>query len=423
LKRLVLLFLTILLLFAGRPSALAEEREPLSTLRLKTDFNLWKVNLDRADWIKEYPKLFWNGLPIVLPDYIDEEVQSETNRFIEKDLVAGVDFFAVRDYLKRNVTPEVYREREDVIIRKAEDGSIKFDGFAFNGQEVDLEQTFYLIKRAYLLGEPDVRVTLKTIPAAVTVEDPELISDGIIELIATGETDYGGSPANRINNIRVGLNRYNGWLVPPGETASVIKRLGRVDETTGYLPELVIKGDKTIPEYGGGLCQVSTTVFRSILFAGLPITARRNHSYAVSYYDPQGLDATIYIPNPDLKFINDTEHHILLQTRMVGSKAFSNVYGTNVDRHVSLIGPYYYDYVTAPPARTEYSDELPKGEEKIVGGQHDGFKASWYRRISYRDETKEDEIYHIYSDYEARPLYKIIGTGPEDAGKTAESED
>ena len=209
--------------------------------------------------------------------------------------------------------------------------------------------------------------------------------------------------------IRVGLASFNGQLVAPGVETGAGKMLGKVDGSTGYLQELVIKGDKTVPEYGGGLCQVSTTLYRSVLFAALPVTERRNHSYAVSYYDPQGLDATIYPPNPDMKFINDTPNYILIQTTIVGNKAYSNIYGTHVNRHVDLIGPYYYDYKPIPPPRTEYSDKLPVGTKQMLGGAHAGFKASWYRRISYDDGSKKDVLEHIFSSYEARPLYTLIG--------------
>lgn len=384
--------------------------DPLENIRLKTDFNIWKVNLNRSGWFTDYPKLSWNSFEVKLPPYLEDRYQEEVDRYLENKMVKGVDYSAVQSYLEKWVAPDLHREKQDVTISMADDGNVVFEGFAFSGQEVDFEKTFYLVKEAYLKNEQDIRVPLKTIPPTVAVQSQELIDKGIVELIATGETDYSGSPSNRRNNIRVGLSRFDGWLIPPTETASVIQKLGPVTGQTGYLPELVIKGNKTIPEYGGGLCQVSTTLFRSILFAGLPIVERKNHSYAVSYYDPQGLDATIYIPNPDLKFTNDTDHYILIQTTTIGDKAYSNVYGMSPDRHVDLIGPWYYSYRRAPAAKVEYSDQLPPGKKEILSGSHDGFEASWYRRISYAEEGKEDFIEHIYSRYEARGLFSVIGS-------------
>ncbi len=388
--------------------AFADE-EPLTSMRIKTDFNIWKVNLKRADWIKDYPELSWNGFDIKLPHYLTNDQAQETSKYLSEVIKKGVDKTEVKAYLDQVVAPEVTREKQDVTIDLDDKGEVVFDGFAFHGQEIDYEKAYHLFREAYLKGEEDVRLPLKQIDPEVKVLSEELKDKGIQSLISTGETDFSGSPYNRRNNIKVGLNSFNAKLIAPDQETGAGDILGRVDATTGYLQELVIKGDKTIPEYGGGLCQVSTTVYRSILFGGFPITERRNHSYAVSYYDPQGLDATIYPPSVDMKFKNDTDHYILLQTTTVGNKAYSNVYGTPVARHVDLIGPYYYDYKSIPPSRTEYTDKLKPGEKQIVGGAHAGFKASWYRRISHADESKEDIIEHIYSDYEARPLYTLIG--------------
>ena len=395
--------------------------DELSHIRIKTDFNIWKVNLNRHDWTNNYFKSFWNDIEVRLPENLNPELQKGTEANLSTESIKGIDFVEIKDYLDKYVAPEINREKQDVTISLDEEGKPIFEGFAFSGQSIDYEKAFYLIRDAFLKGEEDVRLPIKVDPATVTVS-PELEEKGIIELIGMGETDYSGSPYNRRSNIRVGLSRFNGWLIPPKEKVSVIKKLGAVNQYTGYLPELVIKGDKTIPEYGGGLCQVSTTVYRSILFSGLPINERRNHSYAVSYYDPQGLDATIYIPSPDLKFTNDTEDHILIQTTMIDNKAYSNIYGTAVDRHVDLIGPWYYSYRNPPPTRIETTSQLAPGEKEIVGGAHAGFQASWYRRISHGDESKEDIIEHIYSNYQARPLYMMVGEeGP--AAPTTDSSD
>ena len=395
--------------------------DELSHIRIKTDCNIWKVNLNRHDWTNNYFKSFWNDIEVRLPENLNPELQKGTEANLSTESIKGIDFVEIKDYLDKYVAPEINREKQDVTISLDEEGKPIFEGFAFSGQSIDYEKAFYLIRDAFLKGEEDVRLPIKVDPATVTVS-PELEEKGIIELIGMGETDYSGSPYNRRSNIRVGLSRFNGWLIPPKEKVSVIKKLGAVNQYTGYLPELVIKGDKTIPEYGGGLCQVSTTVYRSILFSGLPINERRNHSYAVSYYDPQGLDATIYIPSPDLKFTNDTEDHILIQTTMIDNKAYSNIYGTAVDRHVDLIGPWYYSYRNPPPTRIETTSQLAPGEKEIVGGAHAGFQASWYRRISHGDESKEDIIEHIYSNYQARPLYMMVGEeGP--AAPTTDSSD
>lgn len=162
---------------------------------------------------------------------------------------------------------------------------------------------------------------------------------GISALIGEGTSDFKGSPSNRIHNIKVATQRYNGLLIKPGEEFTFVKYLGEVDGEHGYLPELVIKKNITEPEFGGGICQVSSTAFRAAIYSGLKITARRNHAYPVSYYNPQGMDATVYVPNPDLKFINNTPGYILIQTKIVGTKLTFSFYGTDDGRTTSVDGP------------------------------------------------------------------------------------
>lgn len=402
-----LLLLPIVLVALLYPGG-AMAAEPLSSMRLKTDFKIWKVNLNRVDWMNDYSKLSWNGLEVKLLSDLDPLSSENALSYLQNNKVSGVDFVKVKDYLETVVAPYLVREKQDVTI-SMKNGKVVFEGFALHGQELDIEKSLYLIREAFKMGEGEIRLPIRKIQPIITVESDELKEKGIVELLSTGETDFAGSPYNRRVNIKIGLASFSGNLIAPGEGSGAGDMLGYIGPETGYLKELVIKGDKTIPEYGGGLCQVSTTVYRSLLFAGLPITQRRNHSYAVSYYDPQGLDATIYPPAVDMKFKNDTSAHILLQATTIGNKAYSNVYGTPVDRQVDLIGPYYYSYRRAPPAKVEYTSELAPGQKKSVGGAHTGFKADWYRRISYADGDKEDVLENIHSNYAARPQYTLIG--------------
>jgi vancomycin resistance protein YoaR len=167
---------------------------------------------------------------------------------------------------------------------------------------------------------------------------------GITELIGRGESKFNGSPANRRWNIKVGVKKMTGIIVKPGEEFSFNKYLGPVEASTGFKPELVIKAEGTVPEFGGGLCQVSSTTFRAAMHAGLPITQRRNHSYAVQYYAPQGTDATIYPGVIDLKFTNDTGNSILIWPYFKDDNYLVfDFYGTYDGRKVELGTPYAYD--------------------------------------------------------------------------------
>ena len=163
---------------------------------------------------------------------------------------------------------------------------------------------------------------------------------------------------------------------------------------------------KTLPEYGGGLCQVSTTAYRGIWQYGFPVEERRNHSFAVGYYSPQGTDATIYPPHTDMKFRNDSPADLLIQTHVDGDDAYYIYYGTKDDRDSEIFGPFTWAHVGIPATRNEYTTELPPGTKRKVGSPVPGLRAAWFRVL---DEEDEQEIEGYYSVYQARPLYYQIG--------------
>jgi len=238
---------------------------------------------------------------------------------------------------------------------------------------------------------------------------------GVKEVVATGQSSFAGSPPNRIHNITVGSQVFNGVLIAPGENFSFISALGDVSAKTGYLPELVIKEDKTIPEYGGGLCQVSTTFFRAAINAGFPILERTAHAYRVVYYEPAGFDSTIYDPKPDLVFTNDTKNYILIQTRISGTDLFVDFYGTNDGRKVEVSKSTVYNLVApGDPIITETSDLKP-GEKKQTDTAHTGADAYFTRKITYADGTvKNDRFDSHYIPWRAKFLVgKELAKGPE----------
>jgi len=220
---------------------------------------------------------------------------------------------------------------------------------------------------------------------------------GITELIGRATTPFTGSPRNRISNIKNGVKFLTGTIIAPGEEFSTLATLGVIDNTTGYLPELVIKGDRTTPEFGGGLCQVSTTLFRAVLDTGLPITARRNHSYRVSYYEKDangkvigpGLDATIYQPDTDFRFLNDTAHPIMIIGYVAGDKLTFELYGTKDGRTSEIIGPK--KLTETPPGEPVYIEttDLAPGVIKQVETPHPGGSATATYIVTYPDGTKK----------------------------------
>ena len=253
-----------------------------------------------------------------------------------------------------------------------------------------------------------VKLPVETTKATVTSGTVDEL--GIRELIGTATTDFSGSSSSRVHNITAGTKHLNGWLLKPGEEFSTIKALGEVSAATGYLPELVIKENRTIPEYGGGLCQVSTTLFRSVLQAGLPVSERRNHSYRVAYYERgigPGLDATVYIPKPDFRFKNDTPGWILVQGRVDGNTVNFELYGTK-DGRVSIVdGPRTLSTIAAPEPIYEETDQIAPGEVKQIEKAHNGASTIATYTVKRGDQVLFSQ--EFTSKYKALPARYLKG--------------
>lgn len=254
-----------------------------------------------------------------------------------------------------------------------------------------------------------------TIPLTVAVAHPRANPDnleelGIKDLLGTGTTNYGNSPYNRILNIRKGADMLNGLLIAPGEEFSLLTILNPIDLDHGWSSELVIKGDKLEKEAGGGLCQIGSTAFRAAMLSGLDITERRNHSWAISYYSyngKAGVDATIYDPSPDFKFVNDTGHYILWRSRIEGTNIYFEFWGTSDGRKGSFTTPTNYNYVSAGPAQDTLDPNAAPGSRVCDSHGFTGVTASFDYIIDRANGTQDTKNYT--SVYKARPEACIVG--------------
>jgi len=279
------------------------------------------------------------------------------------------------------------------------------------GRRVNGEKFIANLRETIAEGRAQVKLAVDYFDPEVTLSS--LNDLGINELVARGESDFSGSPANRRHNISIGAARFDGFIVPVGATFSFVQNLGDVSAATGYREELVIKGDETTPEFGGGLCQVSTTAFRAILNGGYPIVARRNHSYRVAYYEPAGTDATIYQPYPDLRFTNDSASSVLIDTYILGNKLYFDFYGTKMSREVTLDGPHIYNITDYPEPVYLETNQIPFGQTKQVDIAHRGADTILYRKIYENGELiQTDEFRSHYIPWPAK--YLVGKAGGED---------
>ncbi len=342
--------------------------------------------------------------PITIPGW----TFSETNDWNEDAIARTID---------TDIGSVLNRDPGNVTINRDGTGAITFDGQGLTGRKVDSKLTASLTHVAIESDTSNVTIPVTETQPQITVTDPELQSMGIKEVVTIGESVFAKSPVNRRHNIDVGVSKFNGHLIPKDSVFSFDEVLGPVNDKTGYRKELVIQGDKTLPDYGGGLCQVSSTAYRGPWEYGLPILQRKNHSYVVSYYSPQGTDATIYPPNVDMKFKNDTPGALLIQSFVDDQdRAFFIYYGTKDDRQTDVIGPYITDRQSAPKEeKIIYTTDVPPGQKMKAGERHDGMNVIWYRSVQRAGTGATMERY--YSSYEARALTWEIGITPEDKAK------
>ncbi len=256
-----------------------------------------------------------------------------------------------------------------------DNGKVSVFALSQKGLELDKEKSVALL---YDFVAQKNSATSLELP--FTQKDPEISTDStsnlsITELLGEGRSNFRGSPKNRIFNINVATKRFNGVLIKPGEDFSFVKTLGEVDGEHGYLPELVIKNNITEPEFGGGICQVSTTAFRAAIYSGLEITARRNHAYPVSYYNPQGMDATVYVPKPDLRFVNNTPGYILIQTEIIETELVFRFFGTSDGRKTNVIGPKILSRNSDGSMKTTFTQQVLDANGNTI--REDVFNSSY----------------------------------------------
>ncbi|PTA67533.1 VanW family protein [Deinococcus arcticus] len=278
-----------------------------------------------------------------------------------------------------------------------------------NGLKVNLDKT-----RANLLAalkdpkgvKVNVALGSQTAPGRTL---SYFLSRGITAHLGTGETNYYGSSDARVKNIHVGASRFRDVLFE-GKTVSFNQMVGPINLRAGFVTGLVISGERTANGIGGGICQVSTTVFRTLYSAGLPILERRNHSYQVRYYDPQGLDATIYQPSLDLKFANDTGGALWFQSEWNDEEArlSISVFGKARDFTVQIDAPRTLSTTPPPPDRIIRDASLNAGQRQQVDWAAPGAVIEVTRKfvrggVVFKQDT-------LKSTYRPWPNIFLVGT-------------
>ncbi|MBP7005739.1 VanW family protein [Patescibacteria group bacterium] len=289
---------------------------------------------------------------------------------------------------------------QDGTLRLNPDGTIAEITPPTRGQTLDISETFANLTTSL---EQETRTASATVTTAYGhFNGPDADRLGIHDFLGMGQSNFSGSPTNRRKNIALGAKKVDASLIPTSTEFSLLHTLGTIDAASGWLPELVIKGNKTEPELGGGLCQIGSTVFRAALASGLPITQRQNHSYRVRYYEPAGTDATIYDPAPDFRFKNDTPGTILVTKEIQGDTVRFYMWGTHDGRIASSTTPVLSNPIEPPPKKIIETLALPPGTTKCTETAHAGVTAVFDYSVTYADgQAKKTTFRSVYKPWQA----------------------
>ena len=395
---------------------LAEQKQVLESL-LGQDFVLYvrendvarevdRLSADQlAGWINFQPQIDGSQVQI--------EMLPKREPFYNRLVTVGVDL-----YQKPQNARFIFNDQTRQLDPLAE---------AVVGREIDLEASLVNIAESIKQGRHDAEVVM-------TVSEPKVFANataqelGITELAISQYTYFYGSSAPRVQNITIGAGSFHGLLVEPGQTFSMAEYLGNIDIDNGYAEAPVIYGGQTIEGVGGGICQVSTTLFRTAYNYGLPIVERHQHAYRVFYYerlangniDPglAGLDASVYVPVLDMKFKNDTPYWILMET-YVNPSASSiqwKFYSTKVNRYVETKTSGLTNVVQPEPPVYRENPALATGEVKQVDWEVDGADVDVVRTVYENGQVHlQDRFVTKYEPWQA-----VFEYGPGTSGMPPE---
>lgn len=296
--------------------------------------------------------------------------------------------------------------RPDEQSEASENGKVVAFRLSKKGRKVDIEKTLEALEKklSLLVKEASFPSKLK-IPLQVKVIEPKVTTAeannlGVEALLGRGVSYFRGSSRERIHNIALASSRLNGVLIAPEEIFSLNAALGDVSQATGYQSSYIIKEGKTVLGDGGGVCQVSTTLFRAALASGLKILERHPHSYRVSYYEQggfsPGIDATVFAPNVDLKIKNNTPAYILIQTKLSYSTSslIFELYGKKDERIVEISKVKIWDQRPPPPDKYIDDPTLPKGKVKQIDWKAWGAKTSFSYKVTKGGEVLEEKTFY-----------------------------
>jgi vancomycin resistance protein YoaR len=373
------------------PKILVTDLEGVKDQAQKVVFNNIKLTYDKKTW-------YLNSAGILdLLRITKENDKSEL----------GLNKSAFENYVVA-LSQEINELPRGEVTEYSSDGKVTGFKITENGKELDAKSFSEGLKEAIFSQKTALAIPVKEVKSS---DDPRKY--GIFTLIGEGKSTYKGSAAGRVHNLSLAAERTSGVLVPPGGIYSLNKSVGEISAATGYNSAYIISNGRTVLGEGGGVCQTSTTLFRAILNAGLPIVMRYPHAYRVSYYEqdmPVGFDASVFQPSLDLQFKNDTPNYVLVQAYPdTANYALTfRIFGTSDGRSVEISKPVISNVSGAPAPLYQDDPTLPKGVVKQVDFAASGATVYFTRKVKNGDEVLFTDTFT--SRYQPWKAIFLVGT-------------
>ena len=277
------------------------------------------------------------------------------------------------------------------------------------GWAMDLNATRANLLKAILAGKTSSGIVLKTTRPKRTTSD--FYAKGIRHFFGGGSSSFAGSAPFRAQNIVAGSQQLDERTIQPGETFDFNKNV-KISKELGFVEGFIIANGTLEKDIGGGICQVSTTLFRAAYNSGLPIAQRNFHSYRVHYYDPPGFEATVFSPYKNLKFTNDTGSPLFLQVTwyLRSQRLEMNFYGPKPDRSVSISKSFISNIKPPAAPRLQADDRVAYGRTRQIDSPENGMDVNIYRTVKLNTgEVRKDRTFSRYVPWGA-----IYGAHPQD---------
>lgn len=278
------------------------------------------------------------------------------------------------------------------------------------GMKVDIDATTKAVEEA--LGDgwdgfsQKLDATVEDVKADHTSDELKQVTD----LLGGYSTDYSSSSDNRIANIANGASLIDETVVYPGDTFSFLNHVTPFTASNGYYEATGYSAGRVVPSIGGGICQVSSTMYNAVLRAELEVVERSNHGLTVGYV-PLGADATVAEGSVDFRFRNNLDAPIYIEAYTYGGEIYVNIYGHETRSSNRSIEFYSVTDKTIEPGEDVITkdDTQPDGWQEVTQSAHNGYEASFYKKI-YVDGSLQDTVWINTSYYSASPRYITVGT-------------